>query len=193
MKRKTNICSVQNWLDINKIIDDGIILLKNQKYIKIIKVEPINFFMKTDFERESILEAYRTFLKTCNFDIQILIQSKKENLSTAINLVKEKIQEDDNEIINELRRKYINYIENINRNCKSSSKNFFVIIKKENIEGKNEEIIIEELKDKYLKIKKCLSRCGNEVNELSKSEVREVIFSFLNTRKYFFLSKEETW
>ena len=190
MKKNTKICSVQNWLNIIKILDNGIVLLKNQKYIKIIKVLPINFFMKTDFEQESILEAYKTFLKTCNFDIQILIQSKKENISSIVNLVKEQIEKDDNEKINELRRKYINYIEESNIKSKSSSKNFYIVIKKENNDFKDEEIIMEELKDKYLKIKNCLIRCGNEVEEISKEEIKEVIYSFFNTRKYLNVNKE---
>ena len=190
MKKNTKICSVQNWLNIIKILDNGIVLLKNQKYIKIIKVLPINFFMKTDFEQESILEAYKTFLKTCNFDIQILIQSKKENISSIVNLVKEQIEKDDNEKINELRRKYINYIEDSNIKSKSSSKNFYIVIKKENNDFKDEEIIMEELKDKYLKIKNCLIRCGNEVEEISKEEIKEVIYSFFNTRKYLNVNKE---
>ncbi len=190
MKKNTKICSVQNWLNFIKILDNGIVLLKNQKYIKIIKVLPINFFMKTDFEQESILEAYKTFLKTCNFDIQILIQSKKENISSIVNLVKEQIEKDDNEKINELRRKYINYIEDSNIKSKSSSKNFYIVIKKENNDFKDEEIIMEELKDKYLKIKNCLIRCGNEVEEISKEEIKEVIYSFFNTRKYLNVNKE---
>ena len=146
--------------------------------------------MKTDFEQESILEAYKTFLKTCNFDIQILIQSKKENISSIVNLVKEQIEKDDNEKINELRRKYINYIEDSNIKSKSSSKNFYIVIKKENNDFKDEEIIMEELKDKYLKIKNCLIRCGNEV---SKEEIKEVIYSFFNTRKYLNVNKEIIW
>ena len=190
MKKNTKICSVQNWLNFIKILDNGIVLLKNQKYIKIIKVLPINFFMKTDFEQESILEAYKTFFKTCNFDIQILIQSKKENISSIVNLVKEQIEKDDNEKINELRRKYINYIEDSNIKSKSSSKNFYIVIKKENNDFKDEEIIMEELKDKYLKIKNCLIRCGNEVEEISKEEIKEVIYSFFNTRKYLNVNKE---
>lgn len=190
MKKNTKICSVQNWLNIIKILDNGIVMLKNQKYIKIIKVLPINFFMKTDFEQESILEAYKTFLKTCNFDIQILIQSKKENISSIVNLVKEQIEKDDNEKINELRRKYINYIEDSNIKSKSSSKNFYIVIKKENNDFKDEEIIMEELKDKYLKVKNCLIRCGNEVEEISKEEIKEVIYSFFNTRKYLNVNKE---
>ena len=54
-----------------------------------------------------------------------------------------------------------------------------------NIESENkEEIIIQDLNDKYFKIKECLSRCGNNVYELSKEEALNTIFSFLNSKKY---------
>ena len=56
----------------------GFVKLKNNKIIKILKVNPINYNLKSDLEKESILNSYKIFLKTCNFNIQILIQSKKD-------------------------------------------------------------------------------------------------------------------
>ena len=48
----------------------------------------------------------------------------------------------------------------------------------------SEEIIKNDLKDKYFKVKECLARSGNLVSELSNSkEVEDLFFSLLNTRK----------
>ena len=74
IKEKT----VQEWLPIENIYKDGIVKLKNNKLIKILKVSPINYNLKSDLEKEAILNSYKVFLKTCNFDIQILIQSSKD-------------------------------------------------------------------------------------------------------------------
>ena len=68
--------STQDWIPIEKILNNGIIKTKN-KYIKILKVTPINYNLKSDLEKQAILNSYKIFLKTCNFDIQILIQSSK--------------------------------------------------------------------------------------------------------------------
>lgn len=76
--QKQNCLSIQNWLPFDKIMKKGIIKLKNNNYIKIIRVNPINYNLKSDLEKEAILNSYKTFLKTCNFDIQILIQSNKD-------------------------------------------------------------------------------------------------------------------
>ena len=87
-----------------------------------------------------------------------------------------------------LTENYIQYISNLNNNKKSSSKKFYIIIKNQpiNKKEKNIEIIKQELNEKYLKIKECLSRCGNKVNNIDeKEEIIKIFFSFLNTKKYF--------
>ena len=76
--------TLQQWMPVKEILEKGIIKLKNKKYIKIIKILPINFNLKSNLEKESILNSYKVFLKTCNFNIQILIQSNKENLEKNI-------------------------------------------------------------------------------------------------------------
>ena len=62
--------TVQEWLPIEEIYNDGIIKLKNNKIIKILKINPINYNLKSELEKEAILNSYKIFLKTCNFNIQ---------------------------------------------------------------------------------------------------------------------------
>jgi hypothetical protein len=183
------INSVQEWLPFDEILNNGIIKLKDNSYVKIIKIIPINFNLKSNLEKEAILNSYKIFLKTCNFDIQILIQSNKEDLSNHISKIK--IQEKkENKKINLLSEKYIKYIQEINIEKKSASKNFYILIK-EKIQNKKinnyEKILIEKLNDNYFNIKECLSRCGNIVYEIdSKEQSENIIKSFLNTRKELF-------
>lgn len=181
------INSVQNWLPFEKIFENGIIKLKNNSYVKVIKIIPINFNLKSNLEKEAILNSYKIFLKTCNFDIQILIQSNKEDLSKHISKIKNQIKKE-NENIKILSNKYINFIQKTNKNKKSSSKNFYILIKEfpenKKINENLEKIIFDKLNDKYFNIKECLSRCGNIVIDISEKEMTEkIIYSFLNTRK----------
>lgn len=184
--REEQFYSVQDWLPFQKILDNGIIKLENSSYIKIIEIIPINFNLKSELEKEAILNSYKIFLKTCNFNIQILIQSNKEDLSKHISKIssqKNKEKED----IKVISENYIQYIKKLNQNKKSSNKKFYIIIKNiENIENeKTEEIIIEELNDNYYKIKECLARCGNVVKDISKKgEVLNILYSFINKRMY---------
>ncbi len=185
-KDKSN--SVQEWLPFQKILENGIIKLKDNTYIKVLQIKPINFNLKSELEKEAILNSYKLFLKTCNFNFQILIQSNKEDLSKHIqtinnNLIHEK------DFIQKISKQYIEYIQNLNHDKKSSSKNFYIILKYKN---QNREVTdfenyaIEDLNDKYFKVKDCLSRCGNIVTDFNnKTEVISILFSFLNTRIYF--------
>jgi len=88
--------SIQKWIPIEEIFENGIIKLKKNNYIKIIKIIPINFNLKSDLEKEAILNSYKIFLKTCDFDIQILIQSKKEDLSKYFSLIKNNLKNKEN-------------------------------------------------------------------------------------------------
>ena len=71
--KKKELKSIQEWIPIEEVLEGGILKLKQNKYIKIIKIIPINFNLKSNLEKEAILNSYKIFLKTCDFDIQILI------------------------------------------------------------------------------------------------------------------------
>ena len=170
---KIKINSVQNWLPLEDILEDGIIKLKNKTYVKIIEIIPINYNLKSNLEKEAILNSYKLFLKSCNFNIQILIQSQKEDLSQHIENL-EKIKKLEN---NKLKNIINNYLENIiklNSNNKSDSKQFFVLINQ--LPQNKEKINIEQLNEKHLKIREALIRCGNKVINIStKEEVKKIL------------------
>ena len=178
--------TTQNWLPFDNIYDSGLIVYKNS-FIKILKINPINYDLKSNLEKEAILNSYKNFLKTCDFDIQILIQSKKEDISKIISQIKN-INEK-NEKIQEIRENYIKYITQMNEEKNSSSKNFYIIIRKKvDILNKGtedffnqEETAYEYLNECYFKIKETLTRCGNIVNEInSKQELINIFKSFIS-------------
>ena len=181
--------SVQEWLPIDKIFENGIVKLKNNNYLKIIKVTPINFNLKSELEKEAILNSYKIFLKTCNFDLQILIQSNKEDLSEHISCVKNSTNNENN-TIKEISDLYIKFLNDLNNSRKSAVKNYYILIKKQqkNIDINKienfEEIIFEELNDDFFKIKETLSRCGNIVVDINNEKLcKNILFSFFYPKK----------
>lgn len=177
------IHSVQDWLPFEKILDKGIIKLKDSSYIKILKIKPINYNLKSDMEKEAILNSYKSFIKSCNSNLQILIQSKKEDLSKHI----EKLFQ--NNFYSQIKEEYIKYINSLNQSKKSSSKNFYIIIKTSTLNLSDlENVAIQNLEEEFFKVKEFLSRCGNIVSEYTnEKDVKEMLFSFLNSR--IFLEK----
>ena len=175
--KKEKSKSVQDWLPFKKILDNGIIFLKNNSYLKILKIYPINFNLKSELEKQAILNSYKIFLKTCNFDLQILVQSNKKDLSKHISQIKNKSL---------LSEKYISYITKLNQEKKTNSKSFYIILKEELKKDMkiDEKIIVQNLNEKYFKVKDSLTRCGNGIDEITnKEEIEKIINSFLNYRK----------
>ena len=170
-------------MPIKEFYNNGIIKLKNNIFIKIIKINPINYDLKSDFEKRAILNSYKAFLKNCNFDIQIIIKSKQEDISKNIKEI-EKQKETEKSLNNNFMvnvfDSYINFIKNKNKEKLSSSKEFYIIISSEKIPENQEEKILLELKEEYFKIKDSLIRCGNSIFEIKeKEEIKNIIKSFL--------------
>ena len=172
------------------MLQNGIIKLKNNSLVKILIISPINFNLKSNLEKEAILNSYKIFLKTCNFNLQILIHSNKEDLSKHISNI-ENINKKENINLLKLSENYINFIQNINKERKSSSKSFYILIKEISknkiLDSHDEQIMCEKLNDNYFKIKECLSRCGNVVTDSdSKDNTDKILYSFFNTRTELF-------
>lgn len=165
------INSIQEWFCVEDILENGTIITKENSRVKILKVEPINFFLRSEMEKEVILNSYKNIFKSINFDIQIIIQSTKEDLSSNTNYIKSK------EISNKkLLNQYIEYIESLNQIKKSNNKNFYLIVKEASEQN--------SINEKISKIQDLLERCGNRsyvVN--SKEEVIKIIETFYKIRR----------
>ena len=148
---KTNNKSTQNWLIVESIDKNGIIKIKNKNiFIKLIRVQPINFNLKTTLEKEAILNSYKILLKTCNFNLQILIHTNKEDISKIVSNVKTS----NNDSISIISKKYIEFLNKINSEKQTSTKNYYIIIDEQSeIENENLANIYYILNEKYFKIK----------------------------------------
>jgi len=183
---KSNIKSVQEWLPIKEFYNDGIIKLKDGTFIKILKIYPINYELKSDFEKKAILNSYKAFLKNINFDIQIIVKSNIEDISENIKKIEKQKEKEislNNNFMVNIFDSYINFIKNKNKEKLSSSKKFYIIINSKKFPENQEENILLDLKEKYFKIKDSLSRCGNGVIQIKdKEELNNIIKSFFNIK-----------
>ena len=102
--------SFQDWLSVKEISNNEI-TLNNGKTVTILKVSPINFNLKSQLEQKAILSSYKTFLKNLNSEIQIIISSKKTDVSTHLDEILKNTKE--NPTIYEMSKDYIDLINNI--------------------------------------------------------------------------------
>lgn len=179
---KSKLATFQKWLPFEKILNNGLIKLKDNTYIKIIKIFPINYNLKSELEKKVILNSFKVFFKTCNFDMQVLVQSTKEDLSMHILSVEKEQEKKENKEIQKIYKEYINFIKDKSSKSDFSNKNFIIVIKEtsKDAEIDLENIKINNLNDKYYKIRECLSKCGNLVTEISKEETIELLYNSFN-------------
>lgn len=161
--------AIKSWFPI-KEIKDGIIETKDKKYLKILEVMPINFELKSNFEKEAIIHQYKTFLKTCDFDMQILIQSKKNNLDDHIENILTIMKNEKSETLKALSKMYMKNVKE--KTIKTTiTRRFFIVFYARISDNKKltREIAIDDLTEKTLKIKRTLEKCGNDVIDFSKN------------------------
>lgn len=173
--------SVKTWLPIKNIFD-GIIETKDKRFCKVLEVYPINFSLKSLEEQENILYQYKNFLNSCDFDIQILVQSRRKDLDSHILQVKSNIEKETDEKVIKLMNRYVNMVKE--EVVKSAiTKRFFIIffsdLKKDR---QAKEHALQELREKTLKIKNTLNSCGNDIKdfESNNKELIDIIYTFMN-------------
>ncbi|MBU6389345.1 hypothetical protein KGQ71_02410, partial [Patescibacteria group bacterium] len=71
---KTVPNSTQEHLPIAGI-QDSVVILNDGSLRAVLKIEPINFELKSETEQNGIIYQYQSFLNSLEFPIQIVIQS----------------------------------------------------------------------------------------------------------------------
>ncbi len=81
---------IKNYLQIKTIKDDTLEL--KDKKISILKVEPINFSLRNEQEKEIVINTFQRFLNSLDFPIQIIIATDTLNLDHYLAHLEEKVQ-----------------------------------------------------------------------------------------------------
>ncbi len=179
--------TVQNWQPI-KDIKDGVVILKNGDYVKIVEVIPINFKLKSAADKRFLILNYRAFLKGCRFPMQISVQCRKADIDPHLNRIKALYKLEKNEDVKNLTQGYMRLVKSLNYGAKTAiSRRFFLIFPYVTPPGKKDEPfqeVVKQLKDKESKIRNFLEQCGNEITEVPDETeyVANVLYTYLNKK-----------
>lgn len=108
-----------------KEIKDNLIITKNKK-IAILKVEPINFAIKSEGEQETVIQTFQKFLNSIDFPIQILMNTETLEVDSYVNSLEERIN--NNAEFENLFEKYKEHLKNTIANNNIMNRNFYLII-----------------------------------------------------------------
>lgn len=119
--------AAQEFLEIDQI-REGVIVLKNKALRGVLMVSSLNFALKPEEEQSAILYQFQNFLNSLDFSCQILVQSRRLNITGYIEKLKEleKVQEED--LLKLQTTEYRKFIESLVAQGAIMTKRFFVIV-----------------------------------------------------------------
>ena len=119
--------TTQQFLEIDKI-RDGVVILKNKGMRGILMVSSLNFALKSEEEQNGILYQFQDFLNSLDFSCQIIVQSRRLNITGYIDKLKELEKKEKNELLKIQISGYREFIQELVRTGSILSKSFFIIV-----------------------------------------------------------------
>ena len=122
-----SLTSTQQHLDIYDI-NQGLILLKNGGARLVLSCTAVNFNLLSEIEQDAIIAAYSALLNSLSFSIQVVIRSKKMDISFYLDQLKTVEEEQTNKFLKKSIASYRSYVEQLISKNEVLDKSFYVII-----------------------------------------------------------------
>ncbi len=116
-----------NYLDISEIRDD-MVILKDGTVRGVLMVSSINFALKSADEQEAIIQAYMTFLNSLEFNIQIVIQSRRMNIDAYLNSLKDYQKITENDLLRQQINDYRDFVSQLVDMGEIMQKHFYLVV-----------------------------------------------------------------
>jgi len=119
--------STQDFLQFDQI-RDGVIILKNKGLRMILMVSSLNFALKSIEEQNAILCQFQNFLNSLDFSCQILVQSRRLNITGYLEKLDDIAEKEKNELLKIQIVEYKKFIEQIVKGGSIMQKTFYAVI-----------------------------------------------------------------
>ena len=107
--RKEKLEFVQDYLPIRDL-KNGIIETTDNRYIKILEIEPINFALRSDEEQFNIISSFASWLKISPMRLQFKSITRRADSDKHISMICEELEHEENPQCKELGEDYIGLI-----------------------------------------------------------------------------------
>lgn len=177
---------VQDFIPI-KEIKNGIIKTINNRYIKILEIEPINFTLRSTEEQNNILYNFASWFKVANTRLQFKSITKKADSERYIALLRKDFEAETNPRTKELLKSYMNLVRTIGGQ-EAVTHRFFLILEYEPFPGMaisdDYQEIFQTIENAVNLVKSYFSRCGNSIVETENEDfhIGSILYMFFNRR-----------
>lgn len=174
-----------SYLPISQI-KNGIIHTKDNRYVKLIEVLPINFLLRSASEQRNIILSFMSYLKIAPAKMQFKIISKKADINEFVENIRIEAEKETDERCKLLQEDYAQLIQSLGRK-EAITRRFFLIFEYESYnrnKNPDEKEVFQYMRSVVQTAKKYLSLCGNAVVE-HENDTRflvEVFYQLLNRK-----------
>lgn len=119
--------STQDFIEIEDIRDD-LVLNTDGSVALVIETSAVNFGLLSEDEQDAIVYAYASFLNSLSFPIQILIMSRKMNISSYLDLLTREKEKQQAPKLKVQISKYYDFIVSLVKENRVLEKKFYIVI-----------------------------------------------------------------
>lgn len=183
--------TTQGFIEIEDVMDD-VVLMKQNSAACIIEVGAVNFYLLSAEEQASIIYAYGNLLNSLSFPVQIVVLSKKMDISNYLEYIENKVTQQKNTVVQSRLRSYQEFIKTIVKKNSVLEKRFFFVIPFNPLEMgvsgvkamMNKEYVVSRAKTSlYPKrdhLLRLLSKIGLRATVLQQQEIVELFYNVYN-------------
>ena len=90
--------NTQQFLELDKI-KEGIVILKDKSLRGVLIVSSLNFALKSEEEQNAIIYQFQSFLNSLDFSCQIIVQSRRLNITGYTDKLKDLEEKQENKLL----------------------------------------------------------------------------------------------
>lgn len=117
----------QEFLEIEDI-KDGVITLRNKTLRGVLMTSSLNFVLKSEEDQTTIIHQFQNFLNSLDFSLQVLVQSRRLNITGYIEKIKDLEQKQPNELLKMQTKGYYDFIQSLVSTGTIMTKSFYLIV-----------------------------------------------------------------
>lgn len=117
----------QQFMPVEQI-REGVMVMKDKSLKGVLLVSSLNFALKSEDEQMAIIYQFQNFLNSLDFSCQIVVNSRRVNITGYIDKIKDLEAKQQNELLKIQTAEYRTFIEEIVANGSIMSKSFYVVV-----------------------------------------------------------------
>jgi hypothetical protein len=175
--------SVQEFLPVSDI-KDGVIITKDGRYVKVLEVLPVNFYLKSEMEQRNIVYYFSSYLKIAPDSLQISVITQKADIGAYMERMWSFYDDEENGDCREMIQDNINTVYYLAHN-EAVTRRFFLVFQLEpqmKLRGNEFRDISARLNEEAETARKYLDFCGLEVINIEGSELIKLFYGILNKK-----------